>query len=329
MQSNLIHIGLPKCASTTLQDRLFASQNRFIYLGRIKNGYQDEQTRELFERITFQDSLEYDAKATWILTQRLCAAAADPSRPILVSAESLSVEGRADRRLIAERLHQLFAPAKILIILRSQHSMLQSLYLNHLRAAGQHLVSFEQWIEAAYGGIRFTETHRVGLNYDSLVQLYDEMFGPENVVVLPFEQISGDNSQFFPMLADMLGMAASEVRECFNRNAENQRLSSRHLFALRVQDRLPGGTNLAHLGRRWLSPAVYEPLRRLVTGGRRVASPALPERWNHRIAAAYGPSNARLASRKRIPLAALGYPMAQEVGRASEPLNADLRISLQ
>ncbi len=316
MPPNLVHIGLPKGASTTLQDRLFAPQERFLYLGRVKNGYRDPAVRELLERIAFPDSLDYDAGATAALLQslrgRAAAGATAPQRPVLVSAESLSVEGRTDRRLIAERLHRLFAPAKVLIVLRAQPTMLQSLYLNHLRGSGQRLVGFAQWLEDAYGGIRYTDMHRVGLDYDALVRLYEDVFGADNVVVLPFEWIKDASSPFVPTLAALLDRPAADVRACLQANVENQRMSGRHLLALRIQDRLPSGTNLAQLGRRLLPPSVYEPARRFVAGGRRVASPDLPEGWRARIAALCGEGNARLAARRALPLAALGYPSAPE-----------------
>jgi hypothetical protein len=332
MSTNVIHIGLPKCASTTLQDRLFAAQQRFLYLGRIKNGYCDASTRELFERITFQDSLDYDADVPAALLQSLrskrAASAASAQRSVLVSAESLSVAGRADRRLIAERLHRLFAPAKVLIVVRSQPTMLQSLYLNHLRGSGQHLVSFEQWLGSTYGGVRFTDMHRVGLDYDALVRLYEDVFGAENVVVLPFEQIADENSPFVPTISALLEMPAAEVRACLKTNVENQRMSGRHLLALRFQDRLPGETNLARLGRRLLPLSLYAAARRFVVGGRRISSPALPERWRAEVAAVCGESNARLAKRRVLPLAELGYPIALEFASAVVSAPAALLVSI-
>jgi len=320
MPTNLIHIGLPKCASTTLQDRLFSPNPSFIYLGRVKNGYRDDATRELFERITFEDSLDYNPDVAASLRQSLCAKVTtpgDPPRPILVSAESLSVEGRADRRLIAERLYRLFAPAKILIVLRAQPAMLQSLYLNHLRASGPRIMTFEQWLDQAYGGIRFTDLHRIGLDYEILVRIYEEMFGADNVVVVPFEEIKDQASGFFRILAGLLAMPLAEVQVRFATNIDNQRMSGRQLLAMRIQDQLPSGTSLAMLGRRLLPKAVYEPVRGFVTGGRRVASPQMPERWRQRVAAACASGNARLASRRNMPLAALGYPFVLEGGRQS------------
>jgi hypothetical protein len=314
---NVIHIGLPKTASTTLQNRLLGTNRNFIYVGRINNGYADDETKELIERITFQDSLEYDAGATAKLLQSRRAKAAAADCPMLVSAESLSVGGRADRRLIAERLNQLFAPAKILIVVRAQPAMLQSLYLHHLRASRERFVTFEEWLDQTYGGIRFTDVHRVELNYDRLVRAYEEIFGSDNVLVVPFEQIKDKDSACFRVLAGLLNTPFAEVQACFTANVDNQRMSNRHLLTLHIQSRLPSGTNLAELGQGLLPQAVYEWTRRLVTGGRRVPSPELPERWQKRVAAACAQGNVRLATSKNIPLAALSYPFAMERGRTS------------
>jgi len=307
---NLIHIGLPKTASTTLQDRLFSKQERFLYLGRIQNGYSDARIKELLERVAFQDSLEYDARAAESLVASLRASDAPRTRPIIVSAESLSVEGRTDRRLIAERLHKLFAPAKVLIVLRAQPAMLQSLYLNDLRGSGQPLWPFDVWLERLYGGIRYTEMHRIALNYEPLVRLYDDVFGQENVTVLAFEQIKDASSPVFDRLAGLVQVDRAEVSACFA-VFKNQRMSRRHMLAMRVQGHLPAGTNLAHFGRRVLPEIMYRPIRSFVVSGRRMASPTFSAEWCRRIASACAAGNSRIAVRKSLPLESLGYPIIE------------------
>lgn len=39
---NVVHIGLPKTGSTTLQNTLFAEQQHFAYLGKSENLYRDQ-----------------------------------------------------------------------------------------------------------------------------------------------------------------------------------------------------------------------------------------------------------------------------------------------
>src|SRR6185437_10859280 len=107
---NIVHIGLPKTGTTTLQHALFPAQQRFAYIGKVNNVYPKD-VHELIERIGFQDSLEYDSART----AALLAEIQDGSKPLIVSDEILSVDGKADRRLVAERLNGLFGPAKVLI----------------------------------------------------------------------------------------------------------------------------------------------------------------------------------------------------------------------
>ncbi len=306
---NIVHIGLPKCASTTLQNRLFTKQRAFTYVGWINKGSgNSESLRDLIARITFQDLLDYDHAAMEAALRALPEVTTAPERPILVSAESLSAEGRADRRLVAERLHRLFAPAKVLIVLRAQPAMVQSMYLHHIRSSGERIISFEQWLDQTYGGIRFLNGRRIGLNYEPLVRTYEEFFGPGNVVVIPFEFIRDENSAFFTRLAEMLHLPLADVQACLLQNADNRRMSERHLLALRIQAAMPAGTNLAMLGRRLLPMALYQRFRKMVVGGQPLEA-TLSERWRARIAAACARGNAQLEARTGLPLGALGYPV--------------------
>jgi hypothetical protein len=306
---NLVHIGLPKAGSTTLQNRLFAEQNYFAYIGKSASSYPS-QCRELVNRISFQDSLAYDqARAESLVVQLY-----QGSKPLLMSDENFSIEGAADRRLVAERLHHLFKPAKVLLIVRAQLAMVQSMYLNHVRATylknvsglGRRTITFSNWLEENYGNEVFFP-NRVALNYEPLVSNYERVFGADNVIVLPFEMIRDENSIFAASIADLLHMSLSTVRARL-KTIDNQRASERHLLALRIQNSLPTGTNLALLGRRSLPKSIYNLFHRFVTGGARVESPALPEIWKTRISALCARGNAAIEARKAIPLRALGYP---------------------
>lgn len=305
---NFVHIGLPKTASTTLQDRLFVQQSEFSYVGRVNNDYRHEATKELINRIRLQDLLDYDHADAKALLHSVPEVAAAPERPILVSAETFSVEGRADRRLIAQRLHQLFAPAKVLIVIRAQPTLIQSLYLQHLRGSGQRITAFDHWLDQTYGGTNYPDVYRTGLNYEPLVRAYDEIFGQENVVVLPFELIRDENSVFHASVAELLKIPLAAVQASFRQN-DNQRMSKRHLMALHIQGVMPTGTNLAQVGRRLLPMTLYSKVRNIVVAGRRLESPPISERWRSRLAAMCGRANAQLEVRTGLPLGALGYPV--------------------
>jgi hypothetical protein len=307
---NLVHIGLPKAASTTLQNTVFSAQRKFAYIGKSHDKDLDGPLRELYSRVLRQDSLDYDPDAAITLLQDVREQFAAQNRPLLASHETLSAEGRADRRTIAERLHRLFAPAKVLIVLRRQGSMLQSQYMNYRRVPGGVRVgSFESWLDEFYGGHQFPDSFRVPLNYEPVVRTYEGLFGRDNVVVLPFELLPDENSVFTQRLAELLHMPQPAVTECLKVRQFNPRQSYRHAALHQIQSALPKGTNFAKLGRRVFPRAIYEPVRRFVAGGRAVAVPELPKRWIKRIAELCARGNAQLEARTGLPLGALGYPV--------------------
>lgn len=301
---NVIHIGLAKAASTTLQNRLLSQQNTFAYAGKINNAYTDPLVEQLIRRICFCDSLEYDTEVVNTLMASVRERLMAQSRPMLISSEALSAEGLADRRLIAERLHRLFAPARILIVLRAQQTRLQSLYLNYLRGSGLSFISFQDWLDRTYGDI-----HARGLNYEPLVRLYEELFGRDNVVVVPFEWIRDHLSMFSSRVASLLQMEPSAIQTKLAQNVDNRRMSERHLVALRFQNYLPHGTNLALVGRRHLPPSIYESIRRFVIQGQLVSDPEIPEGWSDRIFELCARGNAQIEARYNISLRSLGYPV--------------------
>jgi hypothetical protein len=305
---NVIHIGLQRTGNTTLQNALFSRQNHFAYIGKRNDLFPNERVRDLITRISHQDSLEYDDALTQRLLRGICNESS-PSKPVLIAAEIFSIEGRADRRLIAERLHRLFAPAKVLILLRAQTTIVQAIYLKHLSSLSGRILSFETWLERNYGGVAFADLHRVGLNYEPLVRAYEDIFGVDNVVILPSEIMHDDNSTFSTRLAELLHMPPAEVQQTLSRNVTDQRISRRHLMAHRLQDMFPIDVNLASLGRRLLPRSVYGPLRRFISGGGRLAAPPLSEHWHKQIAAQCAEGNSRLAARRGLPLRELGYPV--------------------
>lgn len=306
---NLIHIGLPKAASTTLQNNIFRAQERFVNFGKVNNTYQNEIVHDLIRRIRYQDSIAYDAKSVEGLVNqlRLGLAAEGDGRPLLFSDEALSVEGGGDRRIIATRLHDLLSPAKVLIVLRSQASMLKSLYLHAVKSGGERR-SFTDWLKVNYSGITFTTKWRIGLDYNALVGVYEEIFGAENVVVLVLEEMNDPRTNFFHQLQDIVGIPAQDIHLCLSATRDNERMSNRHSLLLKLQLLLPSGSNLALMGRRMMPLVLYDLLHQWVVSGRRIRSPKMPPEWEAEIYRQCARSNAILAERRCLPLGDLGYP---------------------
>lgn len=304
---NLIHIGLQRTGNTTLQNAVFAWQDGFFYIGKRDDRYLDPETKELMDRISVPDSVGYEPEATKHVLEAICSRNTD-AKPLFIADEILGLEGRADRRVIAQRLFSLFAPAKVLIIVRAQTTIVQALYFKHLSALGERIVPFDEWLERNYGVIEYTELYRLGLNYEPLVRAYEEVFGADNVVVLPSELMHVEGSIFARGLAELLRVPVQTVEDWLVPNVTDQSISRRHAFAHRLQNMLPMETNFALLGRRFLPAPLYQNIKNLVAGGARVETPVVSEQWRSRIGAICAKGNAQLEERRGLPLRSLGYP---------------------
>lgn len=304
---NVIHIGLQRTGNTTIQNAVFQKLPDFQYIGKRYDKYPDTDTRDLVNQIAFQDSLDYDLEKARKSLENITSGVGD-KKPILFSDEVFSVEGRADRRIVAERLYKLLQPSKIIISLRSQFTLLQALYLKHLTGSRDKIITFSEWLERNYSGIRFQDHYRIGLDYDRLVRAYEDVFGAENVIVILSEEMHIRGSHYFQALEDCLGLPGDVLWDQLEQSQGDQRLSSRHLLMLKLQNLLPEGTNLATVGRRVFPSFLYEPIKKFSTGGKRTEPPQLTQHWREIITAFSSPGNKSLAARRHLPLKDYGYP---------------------
>lgn len=212
----LVHIGVPKSATTSLQFGVFPNHPDIRYLGK---PFYDEQfgyggslaTAELTDSLWKLDDLEFDYA---IARQRFEAGI----RPRLsdnwlavLSEEGLAQASAADRTLTARRLLELCKDIEcaILITVREQKSALfsghQWIYSRRLTSLG-----FEDWIRycrsySSYYGC-YNDFPLRQYRYARLVKTYAELFGRERVLVLPKEMLAKEPKSFFSRLEDFAGI---------------------------------------------------------------------------------------------------------------------------
>lgn len=188
-----IHIGYHKTASTWLQRRVFVPQMGFAPL-------LDHQ--EIDQLILRPHDLDFDpapAQATITVRQRSAPA---KSCTILTS-ETLSGHpffGGRQSATVAHRLHQIAPDAHIFICVRSQMSILPSVYMQYLQRGGtlSHAAFF-----AGPKGFGYPDFDPAHFCYDRLVSLYQSLF--RNVHVLTFEQLTNAPDLVLANLSEKLG----------------------------------------------------------------------------------------------------------------------------
>jgi hypothetical protein len=184
----LFHVGLPRAASTFLQRRVFPALDAAFLNVRVR---PNPDAPSVVDRgsTAFLHSAE-EARAA------IAAAGQDT----IVSSDSFlfgtTAEQRFDFEERARRLREIWPTARVLIVLRRQDDFCRSIYVTSLKKIYPYpparLLALDGR-ERAKGGRLFPYTI---LNFDQIVSTYERLFGAENVLVLPYELLREDFSQF-------------------------------------------------------------------------------------------------------------------------------------
>lgn len=198
---HLIHIGFPKAASTSLQ-AWFAGRPDIVFAanGLVGFGGADALARDVAHRTT-------------------------PPRLYVTSSEHLSMPRRNDvdpadppqdgtlderRRRACELMSHLFADPAILIVTRGFRGVLVSAYSQYVRLGGHlSLPAFMHMLvsSGAENGTNVVDYY----DYDATIATYEAVFGPERVIVLPYELLVKDSDGFVRALEGRLGLPHLDV----------------------------------------------------------------------------------------------------------------------
>ena len=334
-----IHIGLPKCASTSLQNSFFSNHPELLHLGSGFNGITGRYIGRDIARAVESD-LRFKKEFLWrpeAITDVFAvhfkrAAEQRDCRAVGLSSEFLgfTLGNEIDVTAKASRLRQVFGEnTSVIIVIREQMDLLESLYREMIK--GGYPGTYRNFLE--YTLLYQDRNWCHDFCFDRLVNLYSGLFGEERVIVLPFEQLLQDQSMFLQLICDGLGISRFEqplavknaasspaelelIRRCnekwphefgsaFFQPFHATRLKAWFEDELGVkvpQDRLLDDAVRGALGeitRQMLAQGNVTPLDTKV-----------PEALGTRLREIYGASNRRLAERVDFNLSEYGYCMS-------------------
>lgn len=200
-----IHIGYAKAASSWTQ-RMFRTDGSGFYFP------LDNNKTYIDDCIVEPDSLGFDPELS--RTNLLSKYDATDQRVPVLSSERLAgnwFTGGYYRKEIANRLHTLFPDGKVLMIIREQKSMLSSVYRQYIRKGGvrtprelflprENLPHGASGVPSGHGrGPKFSfDLYK----YDRLIEHYNELFSPENVLVIPLEYLKTNTKHYVDKIVD-------------------------------------------------------------------------------------------------------------------------------
>lgn len=288
----MLHVGLPKAGSTTLQQDVFSRLDGVDYHALRRKGgrhAEDGPFGRLVAALREGHGLDLDLDAA----AQAMADAAD-GRPMLVSEERFSDHrgvGVARRPML---LRRLFGPARILIVLRRPVALMTSMRFQenrHPRYGVARAGSVDRWIADALDHAHHHLSPAQMVRYDWIVGAFEEAFGADAVTVAPLELLGRQPEAFAERLAAFLAMPVGAVAAQLAQLGGARNARPRGLAALQAA---------LQAGARDPRRAPREILAALTTGA---PGPAVRRRLRDFAA----PGIEAVAARHALPLAELGY----------------------
>ena len=216
MTKVVLHIGYHKSASTFLQKAFETWPVNYVpFVG------PDRQMLNMVQGLGVFDVAGFNA---WLKLNH----PGSSNRVTVLSHEELSghPHGYASVRAseVATNLKELFPKAKILIVVRNQLDYVRSLYTFRVAIKGSEFRSFRRFIKEEVD--RGLLEH---LQYSKLVERYQQLFGKDNVVVLPMEWLRSAPDDFFRPIYKLLEL---EEAPQVSRETVNESIRSRTLLTL-------------------------------------------------------------------------------------------------
>lgn len=234
MPRTIIHIGMPRTASTFLQQEFFPKVEDFQFYGVDTTQYSAAFQRLLYQDDSLFDKSEFEKTAAEIFSENAILSNE------LFTGQSLYLNV-TNRSRTAKRLHQFFPEAEIVLVLRNQVSLLQSLYAIGVYSGhtckpeafirfSDEVSTVENPLYPTFAEAENTETYK----YTPLVKLYQSLF--TKVHVLLFEDFKVDPTAFAERLSEILKIAPINISK--PQKKVNRSLSARQIKVTRGINRL-------------------------------------------------------------------------------------------
>ncbi len=223
-----LHIGYPKTGTTFLQRAVFPSAQSINFIKSSSIGNE-------LSMITHQCHLNFDAKTTKLSIEQHFKSGRN-----LISNEALIGDFHRlklmNSKIVADRLKMMFPGARIIVTVRNQYDLMESLYKQYLQRGG--VKRFRDFVNYRNGD--FGPTHPkwnlsvdiAMFNFLRLLEYYESLFGRENLFVVPYELLQADPKGFSQMLFSWMGLdeAPSFKNEFYNTGYGAAQVSLARIF---------------------------------------------------------------------------------------------------
>ncbi len=194
---DFIHVGDYKTGTTWLQEAVFPLNKEIQYLG---DHFSNLELQKVLRELV--DARDLDFNAIELRKRFIENFIREKGKAVGISREAFSqsnyITGEHAKRN-AERLKEVFGKTKIIYVIREQISMLGSIYSQYIKTGGTR--SFNDWFLDPIECKGIIER----LKYHKNIEMYYDIFGKENVLVLLFEELKYDKPNFLKKIYTHIG----------------------------------------------------------------------------------------------------------------------------
>jgi len=194
--ANIFHIGYQRTGSTYLQQTVFYA-------------YPDY----MLHRGTGEFFIEDELYAQGPDFYRAMRADETYVPAIIESHNGMCGDTLVDRPYIGERIKRLFPDARIVFGIRSQHTIIPSFYFLYVKGGGT--LAYASYVQKVIDNGKFA--------YDRMIGHYQDLFGRDRVLVLPFEHLQQDYEGYIRRFLNFVEVPASEDIRVANRPMKERR----------------------------------------------------------------------------------------------------------
>jgi len=220
----IVHIGFHKTATTWLQDSVFPFIKDVNYLGissHIKKEIKWVCTlrRELPQKIDIAGIREKISK----LEKESIVLLSDER----FSGHMLTGQGAID---YADRIREISNNIKVIICIRRQVDMWESIYRQYIKEGGCH--TFKEFYEEEGCGSDFF--YLGNLEYSNLVSYYIKLLGRKNVLVIPYEKLVINKKKFLEQIMDFIDSKDTDIYSYIEQKKDNKSIGYYETNVLRI-----------------------------------------------------------------------------------------------
>ncbi len=191
MSKLLVHISYPKTGSSYMQV-WFSQHPALKYSNKSVAGFHNAWEIETY-------SLDRENRHEYFVSK--LSAIGWRGNVNIVGAKFNDFDVASYHETLCSTISKLFPGAKILIVTRGFSSMLRSLFSEYIVSGG--ILRFDEWYNANIKLISLM------YNYDHLARVFQQAFGKENVILMPYELLRDEPLKYTVEIEKQLGLSQS------------------------------------------------------------------------------------------------------------------------